>query len=147
MGRCQVPNPTRPICQPPLIVFQILIPSKGPLICYSKLTHTNMYLTSKHGKCPTLIHSIKTLPFIQQNIYPRATSTSQNSSINKASTSSVFQTSKHSIMKSTKYIHHVHQPYHAHHPNQMHFHVIMHDLSHLPHCITAPMHQCKFKLS
>ena len=42
-------------------------------------------------------------------------------------------------MKSTKYIHHVHQPYHAHHPNQMHVHVIMHDLSHLPHCTYASM--------
>jgi len=24
----------------------------------------------------------------------------------------------------------------------MHVHVIMHDLPHLPRCITAPMHQC-----
>ena len=38
-----------------------------------------------------------------------------------------------------KHIHHVHKPYHAHHPNQMHVHVIMHDLSHLPYSITAPM--------
>ena len=74
IGRCQTPKPTRCVGWPPLIVFQILIPSKGPLICYSKLTHINMHLTSKHGKCPTLIHSIKTLPFIQQNI-PRAAST------------------------------------------------------------------------
>jgi len=26
----------------------------------------------------------------------------------------------------------------------MHVHVIMHGLPHLPHCITAPMHQCMF---
>ena len=31
------------------------------------------------------------------------------------------------------------QPYHIHQPNQMHVHTLMHDL---PHCITAPMHQC-----
>ena len=40
IGRCQAPNPTRPVGRPPLIVFQILISSKSPLICYSKLTHT-----------------------------------------------------------------------------------------------------------
>ena len=26
----------------------------------------------------------------------------------------------------------------------MHVHVIMHDLPHLPYCITEPMHQCMF---
>ena len=30
---------------------------------------------------------------------------------------------------------------HVHHPNQMHFHVIIYDL---PHCIIEPMHQCVF---
>ena len=39
-----------------------------------------------------------------------------------------------------KHIHHVHKPYHAHHPNQMHVHVIMHDLPHLPHYTYASMH-------
>ena len=43
-----------------------------------------------------------------------------------------------------KHIHYVHKPYHAYHPNQMHVHIIMHDLPHLPHSITAPMHQCMF---
>ena len=75
-------------------MFQILIPSKGPLICYSKLTHTNMYLTSKHDICPTLIHSI-TPYHSSSNIYPWAASTSQNRNINKALI--------------IKYIHHVSQ--------------------------------------
>lgn len=44
----------------------------------------------------------------------------------------------------TKHIHHVHKPCHAHHPNQMHVHVIMHDLPQLPHSTIAPMHQCMF---
>ena len=45
-----------------------------------------------------------------------------------------------------KHINRVHKPYHAHHPNQMHVHVhvIMHDLPHLPHSTTAPIHQCMF---
>ena len=42
-------------------------------------------------------------------------------------------------MALTKHIHHVHKPYHAHHLNQIHVHVIMHDLPHLPHSITTPM--------
>ena len=76
MGRCQASNPTRPVGRPPLIVFQILIPLKGPLICYSKLTHANTHLTFKYGICPTLIHSIK--PYhSSSNIYPRAVSTSK----------------------------------------------------------------------
>ena len=45
-----------------------------------------------------------------------------------------------------KHIHHVHKPYHAYHPNQVHVHVIMHDLPHLPHSTTALMHQCMFML-
>ena len=48
---------------------------------------------------------------------------------------------KHSIMTPIKHIHHVHQSYHVQQSNQMHGHVIMHDL---PHYITAPMHQCMF---
>ena len=67
MGRCQAPNLTRPVGWPPLIVFQILIPSKGLLICYSILAHTIMHLKSKHDICPTLIHSIK--PFHSSNTY------------------------------------------------------------------------------
>ena len=47
-------------------------------------------------------------------------------------------------MALTKHIHHIHKPYHAHHPNQMHIHVIMHDLLHLPRSTTTPMHQCMF---
>ena len=43
-----------------------------------------------------------------------------------------------------KHIHNVHKPYHAYHPNQMHVHVIMHDLPHLPHSTIAPMYQCMF---
>ena len=39
--------PTRPVGQPPLIVFQILIPSKGPLIGYSTHTHTNKHLNTQ----------------------------------------------------------------------------------------------------
>ena len=122
------------------MVFQILIPSKDLLIYYSILTHIDMHLTSKHDKCPTLIHSIKTLPF---KIYPRA------ANISKAVKSirhliKHIKSFKHNVLISTKHIHHVHQPYHAHHPNQMHVHVIMHDLPHLTHCITVPMHQCMF---
>ena len=75
-----------------------------------------MYLTSKHGICPTLIHSIK--PYHSSSkIYPRAVSISQGENINKAL---------------IKHIHHVHQP------NQMHFHVIMHDLPYLPCCSIKP---------
>ena len=93
MGRCQTSNPTQPIDWPPLIVFQILISSKSPLICYSKLTHTNMHLTSKHGICPILIHIMK--PYhSSSNIYPRATSTSKAVAL-----------TRHLI----KHIHHVHQ--------------------------------------
>ena len=47
-------------------------------------------------------------------------------------------------MASTKHTHHVHKLYHAHHPNQMHAQVIIHDLPHLSHNTTAPMHQCMF---
>ena len=83
IGRCQAPNPTRPISWPPLIVFQILIPLKVPLTYYFKLTHTNMHLTSKHGICLTLIHSIK--PYhSSSNIYLKAENTSQNRNIGKA---------------------------------------------------------------
>ena len=39
-----------------------------------------------------------------------------------------------------RHIHHVHKPYHAHHHNQMHVHVIMHDLPHSPHSTYATMH-------
>ena len=39
----------------------------------------------------------------------------------------------------TKHIHHVHKPCHPHHPSQMHVHVIMHDLPHLPHSTYALM--------
>ena len=39
-------------------------------------------------------------------------------------------------MALTKHIHHVHKPYQAHHPNQMHAQVITHDL---PHNTTTPM--------
>ena len=42
------------------------------------------------------------------------------------------------------HIHHVHKPYHALRPNQMHVHVIIHNLPHLPHNTTAPMHQYMF---
>ena len=136
------PHSTPPVSRPPLIVFQILILSQGFLIYFSKLTHTNLHLTSKHGKYPTLIHSIKTPPFIQQNIYPRVASTSQNNSINKVSTSSISQKSKLTIMTSTKHILHVHQPYHAYHPNKIHVHVIKHDLPHLLHCTITPRHLC-----
>ena len=38
----------------------------------------------------------------------------------------------------------VHLLCHVHHPNQMHAHVIMYNLLHLPHYITTPMHQCIF---
>ena len=68
MGRCQAPNPTRPVGRPPLVVFQILIPPKNPLICNSKLTHTNMHQTSEHGICPILIHSIKSY-YSSRHIY------------------------------------------------------------------------------
>ena len=46
MGRCQALNPIQPISQPSLIVFQILVPSKGFLIGYSKLslTHTHIIM-------------------------------------------------------------------------------------------------------
>ena len=57
---------------------------------------------------------------------------------------SIHLTSKHSIMVLAKHIHNVHKSYHAYHPNQMHVHVIMHDLPHLPHSTTAPMYQCMF---
>ena len=66
----------------------------GPLICYSKIKHTNMHLTSKHGICPTLIHSIK-IYRSSSNIYPRAAWTSQNRNI--------------SMALIIKHIHHVHQ--------------------------------------
>ena len=41
----------------------------------------------------------------------------------------------------TKHVHHIHQTYQVHYPNQMHVHAIMHDLPHLPHCsiISAPI--------
>ena len=42
------------------------------------------------------------------------------------------------------HIHHVHKPYHALRPNQMHVHVIIHNLPHLSHNTTAPMHQYMF---
>ena len=35
----------------------------------------------------------------------------------------------------------VHKPYHTYHQNQMHVHVIVHDI---PYCITTLMHQCMF---
>ena len=64
-------------------MFQILIPLKVPLTYYFKLTHTNMHLTSKHGICLTLIHSIK--PYhSSSNIYLKAANTSQNRNIGKA---------------------------------------------------------------
>ena len=34
--------------------------------------------------------------------------------------------------------------HHTYHPNQVHVHVIMHELPHLPHCITTHIHQCTF---
>ena len=51
------------VCQPPLIVLQIIIPSKGLLIGYSTHTHThtqsypNMHLT--HNMASYHIHGIK----------------------------------------------------------------------------------------
>ena len=39
-----------------------------------------------------------------------------------------------------KHIHNVHKPYHTHHLNQMHVHILMHDLLHLPHNTYASMH-------
>ena len=47
-------------------------------------------------------------------------------------------------MELTKHIHRVHKLYHAHHPNQMHVYVTVHDLPHLPHIITTPIYQCMF---
>ena len=37
-------------------------------------------------------------------------------------------------------VHNVHKPYHTHHLNQMHVHILMHDLLHLPHNTYASMH-------
>ena len=44
------------------------------------------------------------------------------------------------------YIHHFTQPpnNHVRQSSQMHVHVIMHDLSHLPPCITSPMSSSKY---
>ena len=50
----------------------------------------------------------------------------KNSITNKASTSSISQTSKHNLMTSTMHIHHVHQPYHAHHRTYASMHVHVH---------------------
>ena len=89
-----LPHPTHRLTSTHCV--QILILSKGPLICYSELTHNNMHLIFKHGICHTLIliHSIKP-HHSYSNIYPRAASTSQNRNINKALI--------------IKHIHHVHQ--------------------------------------
>ena len=48
------------------------------------------------------------------------------------------------IFRYVYFVYHVHKSYHAYHPNQMHVHVIMHDLPHLPHITTTPMLQCMF---
>ena len=48
IGRCQAPNPTKPMGQLPFIVFQILISLKGNLTCYS-----NTHNFSKHLKQST----------------------------------------------------------------------------------------------
>ena len=127
MGRCQAPNPTRPMGQPPLIVLQILIPSKDPLICYFKFTHT--HLTSKHGLCPTLIHSIK-LYHSSNNIYPRQQAHHKTVSLIKGINQA------YSSCSSIKKVHHVHQL------NQMDVHIIIHDLSHLLCYTITPQHLC-----
>ena len=60
MGSCQAPNPTQPIGQPPRIVFQILVPSKGLLTCSSYThTHSNMHLTHNMTYYPKLKHGIR----------------------------------------------------------------------------------------
>ena len=60
MGSCQAPNPTQPVGQPPLIVFQILVPSKGLLTCSSYThTHSNMHLTHNMTYYPKLKHGIR----------------------------------------------------------------------------------------
>ena len=68
MGRCQAPNPTRPVGRLPLIVSYILISLKICSILHPKLslslshthTHTNIHLTinmiSNHPKTLTYIH-------------------------------------------------------------------------------------------
>ena len=132
IGMYQAPNSIGPIGRPPLIVFQILISSKGPLMYYSKLTHTSMHLASKHSIGPTLIHSIK-LYHSFSNIYQRTASISHITYHNTVA-STRYLHEAHSSCSSIKKVHHVHQP------NQMHIHVIMHDSHHLPHIITAPVY-------
>ena len=99
MGRCQAPNPTRPVGRLPLIVSYILISLKAYSTLHSILSHTYYHSSSnQHGIYPTLIHSIK--PYhSSSNIYPRAISTSQGSSINKAFNQaySIIQTQHHGI--------------------------------------------------
>ena len=128
MKRCQAPNTTQPIGQPPLIVFQILILSRGLLIGQSTHTHTHTKpsLTSINTQHDISIisHSWpKILSFIQ-HIYIQRQQPTYHNSIHKAATSTRQQ---HTIMALNKTysiireqyhsIHHVHQPYHAHHPN------------------------------
>jgi len=76
------------------------------------------------------------------HIYPKATSISQGSSINKALSLNIFNHSNIvSWHKLSMFIMFINQLMLN---NQMHVHVHMHDLPHLSHYITTPMHQCIF---
>ena len=48
------------------------------------------------------------------------------------------------IIALNKHVHHIHRLTHFRQPDQMHIHVIMHDLPHLSYYDTTHMHQCMF---
>ena len=130
MGRCQAPNPTRPMSWLPLIMFQILISLKRNLTCYSNShTHSNMHL-----KASNMASSFPSLALIYhgiKHILPRA----------KTSQSRFKQACQDIEAPKLRYLikHiHVHQLYHIRHTNQIHVHVIMHDLPYP----TASQHLC-----
>ena len=145
MGRFQASNPTRPVGQPPFIMFQILVLSKDLLTCYSKLTHTlimhikqsTSHIIPKpqqHSSIMAFKHVIQV-----QQVYHKAASLITQQHVSQHSIKNIQHPSKTLKHSNIDIIHVM--------PNtqrKMRVHIHVHDLPYLPHCITADMHQCMY---
>ena len=148
MGRCKAPNPTRLESQPLLIVFQVLIQSEDPLTCYSRLTHThththyNMHLALNMAYHHIATHGIKSYHSSNQFMHYIQRQQTCHKAVALRIYTCIFNYQSIKTFRQacsiTQIWHQNIQSYSSF--KKMHVHIYMHDLPHLPHSITTPMH-------